>query len=221
MTPRYPSRKAPIARRSDPGRQGPEPIARRRVAHDDDPLGRDAAALRGQSGVRIVGDQDERRAGIRGALERAGQADERAARPAPAPLGDRQFRVGVVLVVDVARAPQAGQATQEEEEVGRVAAVHDVDPAADAKGEQPGRREDHRRHVFHDVPGDPGRRALRIAQDADPVTGLDQGAHVVPTARRDDRHPVARVGQRPGLLPDPSIERDRQVLVEDDDVRAA
>jgi hypothetical protein len=76
-------------------------------------------------------------------------------------------------------------------------------------------------HVLDEIAGQPRGGALRVAEDADPVAPVDQGTHVATASRRDDRDPIAGIAERAGLEPHASIERDRQVLVEDDHVRAA
>jgi len=98
--------------------------------------------------------------------------------------------------------------------------MDDVHTAAEPESEEPDRREQHRGQVLDDIAGKPRGGPLRVAQDADPLAPVREAAHVAMTPRRDDRDPVAGVGERAALEPHASIERHREVLVEDDHVRA-
>ncbi len=75
--------------------------------------------------------------------------------------------------------------------------------------------------VFGKVAGQTRRRALRVAQDLDPVDPVAPAAHVARPARSDHGHVPAGGRERPRLLPGPTIHRDRQVLDEDDDAGRA
>ena len=107
----------------------------------------------------------------------------------------------------------------DEEQVRRVAEVHDVDAALPAhlQREPSGVPQGHR--VFAQVAKwSARRRAQRIAQDAHAVDRRFALRVLFGSLRTDNGDLIARVCQSAAFLPDPSVERHRQVLDQDQDV---
>ena len=130
----------------------------------------------------------------------------------------RQVELGhqVVLIEDHPRAAELERQRDQEQQVGRVADVDDVE-AAEAAREPPGAPE--RRRVLAQVAG----RRRRSPRSAG--SGGSRSRRSARTARgpacspcgQIDRDLVAGVAQRLALLPDAPVERNREVL--DDDER--
>jgi hypothetical protein len=94
--------------------------------------------------------------------------------------------------------------------------MDDVEPSAarEAEGNPP--RAPERRPVLAGVASRPGAGSRQgIAVDLDPFAALEGLRVALLPLRTDHRHVPARLGQRSALLPDPPIERNRQVLDED------
>jgi hypothetical protein len=104
----------------------------------------------------------------------------------------------------------------DEEDVGRVACVHDVDGAAAPHLERQPHRVEQREPILADVADRTSAGCLQgVAQDAHAVDhglGFDV---LLGALGADDGHLVAGVDQRPALLPHPSVERHRQILDQD------
>ncbi|BBY51318.1 hypothetical protein MARA_47860 [Mycolicibacterium arabiense] len=104
----------------------------------------------------------------------------------------------------------------DEEDVGRVACVHDVDRTVAPHLEGEPHRVEQREPVLADVADRTTAGRLQgVAQDAHAVDhrlGLDV---LLGALRADDGYLVAGVDQRPALLPHPSVERHGQILDQD------
>ena len=74
------------------------------VADHDQPILRNLAPLPGDLCVRFVGHDDQVRSAIGGFLELLGEPSKQRPDAPVSPFGEAQFRIGVVLVVDVAGA---------------------------------------------------------------------------------------------------------------------
>ncbi len=207
----------------DARRQRPVGGHVRGVADHDHALVGHATASPGDGRVRVVGRDDQGRRPVRGALHGQGEPMEQAALDrALTELGPAELRVGVVLVEDVGAAAGPGQPAEDPEQVRWVAAVDDRDgSAAQPRPGQPAGGQGHRGQVLGEVAGQPRRRPLRVAQDLHAVDGVAPAAHAAGAARADDGHLPAVVGQRPGFLPGAPVERDGEILDEDDDAGEA
>ena len=110
---------------------------------------------------------------------------------------------------------QPEEPADQEEQVGRIAGVNDVEPAREehpaGEHECPGERD----CVLHRVAGRP--RCFHgqgVAEDVDSVDRFEFPLVAAP-GRTDDRYEVACVAQCRRFLPHPAVERARQVLDQD------
>jgi hypothetical protein len=93
-------------------------------AHDEDVLGRHAAARARDLGVGFVGGDRDNSAAERQPLDQHHQPPEQ---PPPAKLGLVELRADIMMVEEVAHAERAQRPGDKEDQVGRVATVQDVD----------------------------------------------------------------------------------------------
>jgi hypothetical protein len=194
----------PLVRRADA-----HALEARSAAHHEHALGRHAAALDGDAPVGLVGGDGHIGAAECPALQPEHQAVEEIP---PAELGFVQLRVDVVVVEDELLAEQLEEPADQEEEVRRIAGMNHVEAA---RGEHPPAQRERLPARPPSTPArSPERRALErqvIAPDRDALQELE--LLLVPLARgADDRHGVARVAQRGGLLPHAAVEGTGQVL---------
>src|SRR6478735_9633852 len=111
------------------------------------------------------------------------------------------------MVEDEPGAARAQRQSDEEQQVWRVARMHDVDGALAADLDREAQRVEQRERVLAQIPARAaGGRAQRVAQDPDILDhrlllGVLTGAD-----RADDGDLETSVGQRPGLLPYPTVE---------------
>ena len=122
-----------------------------------------------------------------------------------------------MVIEDELLAEQLKKSADEEEQVGRIAGVNDVETAREEHppGEHKGPGE--RDRVFHGV----ACRARRLDQQAvavnvDPVDRLELALAAAPGGA-DDQHDVAGVPQGACLLPDPAVKRAGEVFDQDQD----
>ena len=106
--------------------------------------------------------------------------------------------------------------SDEEQQIRRIACVHDVDRALATDLYREPQRMPQRHSVFPQIAHRPAsRRPQRISQDADAFDHRFGFAILLGTGWADDSDPVTRVDQCATLLPDPAVERHREVLHED------
>ena len=204
-----------------PAPHGPHPAGVRAAADHRDVRRPPAAAGERDLPVRLVGGHHVVRGPVGPPLQpeqrrvlRLGRHPGRLAEAGP-----EHLRVEVVLVVDEADAAAAVEQRQRPVGVRRVAGLQDVEAvplpglAGQAGGPQPGVAE------LPEVAEEPGgRRGRRVLVEPDPVELRVR--RVARSLGTDHRDPVARLDQRLALQPDAAVQRDRQVLHDDQDVPA-
>ena len=172
-------------------------------------------ALPGDACVRFVRGDDMVRGAVVAALEEPKRVAELSRTGGKARL--EQLGAQVVLIEDEARTRDRAPGDPERpEDVGRVAGLDRVDPAASPKRAPRGGRSWRRSARTRR-----SRRASRLRQCAagtcrasTPSTRPRTAGH--PGLRADDGDLVSRLDQRSALEPDPSIERYREVLDDDE-----
>ena len=125
---------------------------------------------------------------------------------------DVELRTQIVVIEDELLPEQLEESPDQEEQVGGVAGVNDIESAREehppGEHEGPGERD----RVFHHIAG--GARRLDrqvVTVNVDCLDRLELALAAAPGGA-DDRHDVAGVPQRARLLPDPAIERAGQIL---------
>ncbi len=192
-------------------RYRPEPVGVRRAAHHEDVLGPPTAAAQRDVPVALVRGEHDVRGPVGPPFQRAHGAVEQVL--AAVEPGEVQLGHQVVLVEDEPRAAPLQPQRRQEQQVGRVAGVDDVD-RADPAGQPGGVPQ--RRSVLPQVAGRPsGGGAQRVAVDPHPVDHRFRLGVPLLSLRADDVHLPARVAQRRALLPHPPVERHREVLHQD------
>ena len=137
--------------------------------------------------------------------------------PAFAELGLEHLRADVVHVVNDPGAGKLVRRGDEEQQVGRIAEMHNVEPMPPPRFPKETKFPPQRRAVFAQE------AAERPGLLADPVSinlnAIDDFLRLIePThLRADDNHLVAGIAQCARLLPDAAVERHRQVLDDDAD----
>ena len=187
----------------------PQAIEARSAAHHENPVGRHAAAIDGDTPVGFVGGDRHVSRSECPVLERQHQAIEEIA---PAELRLIELRIEIVMIEHELLAEQLEEAADQEKQVRRIAGMDDVESTGEEHppGEQEGR--DERNRVLHCIPG--CARSLDrqvVAVDVDAVDRLELALVTAPR-RADDRNDIARVAKGASLLPDTAIERAGQVL---------
>ena len=185
------------------GRQDFQALETRSAAYDEHPLGRHAAALDGDSSVRLVGGDRYVGGAESPVLERQQQAMEKAT---PAKLRFEELGVEIVVIENEFLSDELEESTDQEEQIGRVAGVNDVETAC--KQHPPGE---------HKGPGECDRVLHRITRGARCFDGQVVAVDVNPVdrlefllaalaSRAHDRHEITGVAQRTRLLPDAAVE---------------
>ncbi len=111
-------------------------------------------------------------------------------------------------------AEQLEKRADQEEKIRRIAGVNDVETLPPAHVQRERERANERDGILDRVAGDGRCFEQAIAVDIDAVDGFDL-ALVALAGRRDDGNAVAGIAQGRGFLPDPPVERDRQVFDQD------
>ena len=137
-------------------------------------------------------------------------------KPLPAEFDDEQFRRDVVLIVDEALAHELEWQSGEKDEVGRIAGLDDREASFAVDLEQEPEFMEQRCCIFTEVSdrATPLSRQ-RMAVDRDIVDDLER-FRKVGVGRADHRHDPSGAMEGLSLLPNPSIEGDRQVFDHDD-----
>ena len=131
-----------------------------------------------------------------------------------------QLRAKIVVVEDEPRPVEAAeQPGDRPEDVGRVARLQHGERAGAAGPKHLRGRGQEGVRVLQDEADGPAPGCVRaVLQHRDALEDLV--ARVALPLRADDGDVVTRCGQRPALQPDPTVERDRQVLDDDQDPRS-
>ena len=192
----------------------PEPLDGRRAADDEGVLDRDPAAAGGHGAVALVGGDD----GVRGAVGAPLQQAHRPVHRVALLAEPREVELGheVVLVEDDPGAAGLRAQRGEEQQVRRVAQVDHVDRRAllDAL-DQPVRVPEGGAVLLEVALRPPGGGHEGVAVDPDAVDD-DLGLGVPLRPERADHLDLPAVaGEGLALLPDPPVERDREVLDDD------
>ena len=142
------------------------PFQRRTASNDEDLFRRHATARDRDALVRLVGGERDLGGPEGQLLEQQHQLPEQAA---PAELGFVQLRIGVVVIEQEFLAEQLPEAADQEEQVGRIAGMDDVEALPEEYSPAQGEREGERGGIFEQV----SRCALCfrevITQDLDPI----------------------------------------------------
>ncbi len=131
-----------------------------------------------------------------------------------------KFGADVVVVEQIAHSEEPHHPGDQEDQVGRIAAMQDVDAAFPLHPQRQPELVPQRRAVFAQIAAGGialGRQVVAI--DMHPVQELVFRLEAVALGR-DDRDGVAMCGQRRRLGPDPALEGHRQVLDHDQDAPA-
>ena len=125
-----------------------------------------------------------------------------------------------MVVIDQARPERDQRQGGQEEQVGRVADLHDADAVPGADPEREAEVSPYRNRVLDQVAREPPRLGARpVAVDAHAAERL-AAEGMLRGPRADDMHLISGGGEGQGLLPDPPVERHGKVLDQDQDMRA-
>jgi hypothetical protein len=190
------------------------PVGIRPRPDDRDTLGRHPAAFDRGLAVGLVRCDDVVSHRVRRALQQEQHAQEEPGRPFETRAVD--LRAEIVLVEDEALAEELEGRGQRPVGVGRVARLDDVDPFASAGAEHEREGSEPAVDEFPGVRERAFRRGRwRVLPNSDAFDLLKRW--IPGTFGANNRHLEARVSQRARFSPYPSVEGNRQVVIDDED----
>src|SRR4051812_4306051 len=195
-------------------RQNLQTLEARAAAHDEHALRRHAAALERDAAIGLVGGDGDVGRTERELLEPQHQPIEKVAAPE---LREIQLGIRVVVVEQELLAEDLVEPADQEEEIGRIAVMDDVEAAREEHPQRQHERPEKRRAVLDQVTGGAGGLGREVvAPDVDAVDRPEM--RLVATAGgADDRDDVSRIAQRGGFLPHAPVKRRREILDEYED----
>lgn len=186
----------------------------RAIAHNENAVAAFSAAFRRQPTEGLIGDNRDVRHLEREAFK---QEQHAVGKAAATEFRLEDFGGQIVLIEDVALAKQLEHCADHKDRIGRIAALYDVEPASSANPASEHDLPEKRIRVLDQISDRPfGFDRKRVTIDRDPFEHF-VSQRIAPSSRADDRYLVSLASQGAGLLPDSPIERNWQVLDDDED----